>query len=60
MDHKQKVIGEFPSWLTNPTRKHKVASLIPGLAQWVIGSGIAVSCGVGCLDPELDPELLWL
>ena len=22
-------------WLTNPTRNHKVASLIPGLAQWV-------------------------
>ena len=22
-------------WLTNPTRKHGVAGLIPGLAQWV-------------------------
>ena len=22
-------------WLTNPTRNHEVASLIPGLAQWV-------------------------
>ena len=22
-------------WLTNPTRNHKVAGLIPGLAQWV-------------------------
>ena len=22
-------------WLTNPTRNHKVASLIPGLTQWV-------------------------
>ena len=22
-------------WLTNPTRNHKVASLIPALAQWV-------------------------
>ena len=22
-------------WLTNPTRKHEVAGLIPGLAQWV-------------------------
>ena len=23
-------------WLTNPTRNHEVAGLIPGLAQWVI------------------------
>ena len=22
-------------WLTNPTRNHEVAVLIPGLAQWV-------------------------
>ena len=22
-------------WLTNPTRKHEVAGLIPGLTQWV-------------------------
>ena len=22
-------------WLTNPTENHKVAGLIPGLAQWV-------------------------
>ena len=22
-------------WLTNPSRKHEVADLIPGLAQWV-------------------------
>ena len=32
----------------NPTRNHDVAGSIPGLAQWVKGSGIAVSCGVGC------------
>ena len=23
-------------WLTNPTRNHEVAGLIPGLAQWVM------------------------
>ena len=22
-------------WLTNPTRNHEVADMIPGLAQWV-------------------------
>ena len=22
-------------WLTNPTRSHEVASLVPGLPQWV-------------------------
>ena len=22
-------------WITNPTRNHEVASLIPGLTQWV-------------------------
>ena len=26
----------------------KDAGLIPGLAQWVKGSGIAISCAVGC------------
>ena len=22
-------------WLTNPTRNHEIAGLVPGLAQWV-------------------------
>ena len=46
-------------WLTNPTRNHEVASSIPALAQWVKGSGVAVSCGVGCRRGS-DPSLLWL
>ena len=32
---------------------------IRGLAQWVKGSGIAVSCGIGCRRGS-DPLLLWL
>ena len=28
-------IPDIAQWLMNPTRNHEVASLIPGLAQWV-------------------------
>ena len=44
---------------TNPTRNHEAAGLIPGLAQWVKGSGIAMSCGVRCRHGSYLP-LLWL
>ena len=37
-------------WLTNPTRNHEVAGLVPALA---------VSCGVGRRHGS-DPVLLWL
>ena len=46
-------------WLTNLTRNHEVVDLIPGLGQWVKGSGIAKSCGV-CHRRCSDSELLWL
>ena len=46
-------------WSTNPKRNHEVAGSIPDLAQWVKGSSVAVSCGVGCRR-GLDPVLLWL
>ena len=46
-------------WLTNLTRNHEVAGLIPGLSQWVKDPGIAVSCGVGHRRGS-DPTLLWL
>ena len=46
-------------WLTNPTKDHEVAGSVPGLAQWVKESGVAVSCDVGCRRGS-DPTLLWL
>ena len=35
--HKKEMIGVpvMAQWLTNPTRNHEVAGLIPGLAHWV-------------------------
>ena len=51
---------EFPCGAVemNPTRKHEVAGLIPGLAQWS-GSSTALSYGVGHRH-GLDPVLLCL
>ena len=34
----------------NPNRIHKDLGSTPGLAQWVKGSGVVMSCGVGCKD----------
>ena len=46
-------------WLTNLTRNHGVAGLIPALAQWVNDPALHVSCGVGCRH-DSDSRLLWL
>ena len=46
-------------WLTNPIRNHEVTGSIPGLAQWVKESGVAMSCAVGHRHNS-DPKLLWL
>ena len=43
----------------NPTSIQKDVDSIPGLAQWVKGSSIAVSCSVDCRYGS-DPKLLEL
>ena len=43
----------------NPTSIHEDSGLSPGLTQWVRGSGVAMSCGVGSRHGSA-PELLWL
>ena len=47
------------SVVMNLTDIQEDACLIPGLAQWVKGCGVAMSCGVG-RRRGLDPALLWL
>ena len=47
------------SAVTNLTSIHEDMGSIPGLAQQVKGSGIALSCGIGCRCGS-DPTLLWM
>ena len=60
------IINEVISWnshrgsaITNLTRIHEGVGLIPDLTQWVKGSGVAVSYGVGHRCSS-DLALLWL
>ena len=43
----------------NSPSTHEDAGLIPGLAQWIKGSGVATSYGIGC-GYGSDLVLLWL
>ena len=46
-------------WVKNLTSIHEDVGLVPGLAHWVKGSSIAVSCGVSRRRGS-DLVLLWL
>ena len=47
------------SVVTNPTNIHEDMDSIPALTQWVKGSSVDMSCGVGPRCSS-DPALLWL
>ena len=47
------------SVVMNLTSTHEDIGLIPGLAQWVKGSSIAISCSIGCRCGS-DLASLWL
>ena len=55
MEYKSSCCGSAE---TNLTSIHEKVGSIPGLVQWVKGSSVAVSCGIGRRH-GCDPMLLW-
>ena len=47
-------ILQSPLWLRDNEPTYEEAGSILGLAQWVKGSGIAMSCGVGLMTDRLQ------
>ena len=53
------IVPVVAQWVKNPASIHEDVGSVPDLIQWVKGSGVAMSYGVGCSCGS-DLVLLWL